>query len=316
MPSRQLLHTTASHLRILGLFLGVFCTAAATVTPAAGADDQSGSSPTAYQPGPMLQRFLDGPMAGCEEIVFAVRVPGRDHWYVTFGNYASFLPEPGGPSLQGRGWCLLGLWRGRTALPAESADRQADGAAGGSRRAASAIPQLHYDGQKILFCLPQGRNAPVPPLRDQHRRHRADAADRRAGRRHRADLLPGREHRLLLVALPAVRQLLVHARGHALSLRCRRLEHPHALEQQRPRQHAVDAARRPRALHAMGVRRPQPGPLPPPVDDEPRRHGPDGLLRQPARRHRHARRQADPGHATRWSPPSRRVTGARNIWAT
>ena len=27
-------------------------------------------------------------MNGVDEIVFAVRVPGRDHWYVTFGNYA------------------------------------------------------------------------------------------------------------------------------------------------------------------------------------------------------------------------------------
>jgi hypothetical protein len=42
-----------------------------------------------YTPGPMLRRFLEGPMAGVEEIVFAVRVPGRDHWYVTFGSYAN-----------------------------------------------------------------------------------------------------------------------------------------------------------------------------------------------------------------------------------
>ena len=30
-------------------------------------------------PGPILSRFLDGPMKGVEEIVFAVRVPGHDH---------------------------------------------------------------------------------------------------------------------------------------------------------------------------------------------------------------------------------------------
>ena len=41
----------------------------------------------------MLKRFLDGPMKGVDEIVFAVRVPGRDHWYVTFGNYADHSPE-------------------------------------------------------------------------------------------------------------------------------------------------------------------------------------------------------------------------------
>jgi len=41
-----------------------------------------------HAPGPMLERFLKGPMAEVDEIVFAVRVPGRDHWYVTFGNYS------------------------------------------------------------------------------------------------------------------------------------------------------------------------------------------------------------------------------------
>ncbi|RMF88909.1 MAG: hypothetical protein D6741_18530, partial [Planctomycetota bacterium] len=30
-----------------------------------------------YTPGPMLSRFLAGPMRDVEEIVFAVRVPGR-----------------------------------------------------------------------------------------------------------------------------------------------------------------------------------------------------------------------------------------------
>jgi len=45
-------------------------------------------------PGPMLKRFLDGPMKGVEEIIFAVRVPGRDHWYVTFGNYADRSEYP------------------------------------------------------------------------------------------------------------------------------------------------------------------------------------------------------------------------------
>src|SRR4030042_170061 len=47
-----------------------------------------------YRPGPMLQEFLDGPMARVDEIIFAVRVPGRDHWYVTFGNYANHSDSP------------------------------------------------------------------------------------------------------------------------------------------------------------------------------------------------------------------------------
>ena len=51
--------------------------------------------------------------------------------------------------------------------------------------------------------------------------------------------------------------------------------------------------------------------LPPPVDDESRRHRPDGLLRQPAPRHRDDRRQADPRHATRSWPSSRPGHGQR-----
>ena len=47
-----------------------------------------------YTPGPMLERFLEGPMADVDEIVFAVRVPGRDHWYVTFGNYSDHSTKP------------------------------------------------------------------------------------------------------------------------------------------------------------------------------------------------------------------------------
>ena len=145
------------------------------------------------------------------------------------------------------------------------------------RRPRSAAPLRR---QENPLRLPQGRRASVPSLRDQHRRQRPAPTHRRPRRRHRADLLPRRQHRLLLVALPAVCELLVHARGHALPLRRRRPQHPHALHQQRPRQHALGAARRPRALHALGIRRPQPGALPSPLDDESRRHRPDGLLRQ------------------------------------
>jgi hypothetical protein len=34
-----------------------------------------------------LKAVLQGPLAGCEEIVFAQRVSGRDHWYGNFGHY-------------------------------------------------------------------------------------------------------------------------------------------------------------------------------------------------------------------------------------
>ena len=51
--------------------------AAAVAGPAAG-QAASGAIPKAV---------LNGPLAGCEEIVFAQRVSGRDHWYGNFGHY-------------------------------------------------------------------------------------------------------------------------------------------------------------------------------------------------------------------------------------
>lgn len=109
-----------------------------------------------HTPGPMLERFLDGPMAGVDEIVFAVRVPGRDHWYVTFGSYSDhslnppqrlgFKKEDGvywGYSEGGR-LCRLNLRTGRLKVILEDPR-------GGIRD-----PQVHYDGRKILFSYRKG----------------------------------------------------------------------------------------------------------------------------------------------------------------
>ncbi|MFZ2642228.1 MAG: hypothetical protein WA117_14615, partial [Verrucomicrobiia bacterium] len=110
-------------------------------------------------PGPMLSRFLDGPMKGVEEIVFAVRVPGRDHWYVTFGNYADdseyaqrlgFKKEEGvhwGYSEGGR-LCRKNLRTGKVTTIFEDMK-------GGVRD-----PQLSYDGKKILFAYRKGGTHP------------------------------------------------------------------------------------------------------------------------------------------------------------
>jgi len=121
--------------------------------------DPAGASQTEpappYQPGPMLTRFLEGPMAGVDEIIFAVRVPGRDHWYVTFGNYCDHSGPPkdrGFKMEDGVYWgyadggrlCRLNLRTGqlRSIL---------DDPAGGVRD-----PQVHYDGKKILFSYRKG----------------------------------------------------------------------------------------------------------------------------------------------------------------
>ncbi|NLX97091.1 MAG: hypothetical protein GXY83_13025 [Rhodopirellula sp.] len=110
----------------------------------------SGAAAADYQPGPMLQKMLDGPMAGVDEIIFANRVPGRDHWYVTFGNYAGDSDDPQRLAFKkedgvywgygdGARLCRLNLRTGELKIILEDP-------AGGIRD-----PQVHYDGQKILF---------------------------------------------------------------------------------------------------------------------------------------------------------------------
>ena len=235
-------------------------------------------------PGRCCNRMLAGDLHGIDEIVFAVRVPGRDHWYVNFGYYSCDYGPPRDQNfgLYPDGEGAARLRRRRPAVPAEPADRPAARPAGrpAGRRPRSAGP-LRRAEDPVL----------VPPRRHAHVITCTRSTSTAAGLRQLTDgpdddieptYLPGRRHRVRLQPLPAVRQLLVQPRGHAVPLRRRRREHPHAVQQQRPRQHALGAARRPRALHALGIRRPHPGPLPSPVDDEPGRHRPDDLLRQPA----------------------------------
>ena len=105
---------------------------------------------------PMLKRFLEGPMKGVDEIVFAVRVPGRDHWYVTFGNYSDHSETPpqklGFKFEDGVYWgygegarlCRLNLRTGQIKV-------LLDDPKGGVRD-----PQLHYSGEKILFSYRPG----------------------------------------------------------------------------------------------------------------------------------------------------------------
>ena len=221
-----------------------------------------------------------------------------------FGKY------PDGESLRGYGdggrLCRLNLRTGelRTIL---------DDPQGGVRD-----PQMHYDGKKILFSYRRGGSPTY---------HLYEINIDGTGLTQLTD--DGPDDDIEPVYLPDGGIMFVSSRcrrfvncwytrvAHALPLRRRRGEHPHRVEQQRSRQHALGAARRTHPLHALGVRRSVAGPLPPSLDGQPRRHGPDDLLRQPVRRHGHARRQADPGHeqdrgfvfAGAWPP---RASGARD----
>jgi hypothetical protein len=107
------------------------------------------------EPGRLLERFLEGPMAGVDEIVFAVRVCGFDHWYANFGYYSASVPEypphdgiPGEktPPLFGDGGRLC-----RYNLRTHELRVLLDDATGGVRD-----PQVHYDAQKILFSYRKG----------------------------------------------------------------------------------------------------------------------------------------------------------------
>ncbi|MCU0870987.1 MAG: hypothetical protein MUE50_01450 [Pirellulaceae bacterium] len=102
-------------------------------------------------------RAFAGSGADCEEIVFAQRVSGQDHWYGNFGHYSDghaghYAPASTPSSVdyfkyafgEGGRLCRLHLQTGKLTV-------LLDDPAGGVRD-----PDVHYDGQKILFSYRQG----------------------------------------------------------------------------------------------------------------------------------------------------------------
>ena len=107
------------------------------------------------KPSRLLQTFLEGPMADVEEIIFAERVPGNDHWYANFGHYwcgreeypVERLPQGWQPDpifKPGGRLCRLSLRTGQLKTLLDDPD-------GGVRD-----PQVHYGGEKILFSYRKG----------------------------------------------------------------------------------------------------------------------------------------------------------------
>ena len=91
----------------------------------------------------MMERFLSGPMAGAEEIIFSARRPGRDgHWYANFGYYG---PDENRKAY-GEGGKLYRLNLKTRRLTPILEDPK-----GGIRD-----PQVHYDGRKIIFSWRKG----------------------------------------------------------------------------------------------------------------------------------------------------------------
>ena len=114
--------------------------------PAVASGQATPSDPA--HPG-LLKEFLAGPMAGAEEVVFAVRYPGSPskdgHWYANFGYYG---PDANRKAYGDSGKLMrLNLRTGKLTTLLEDAT-------GGVRD-----PQVHYDGKKILFSYRKGGSA-------------------------------------------------------------------------------------------------------------------------------------------------------------
>jgi len=115
---------------------------------------------TGVRHSPMLERMLEGPMAHVDSIVFAVRVPGHDHWYVNFGHYSGHQPDAVQNAFKecedgllwgyGEGGALVKLNLRTGELEVILYDET-----GGIRD-----PQVYYDGTKILFAYRKGGTKP------------------------------------------------------------------------------------------------------------------------------------------------------------
>ena len=119
--------------------------ASAVLSLVLAASGAFGAKPAAVTPPEpdLLTDFLEGPMADVDEIVFAIRQPGKDgHWYANFGYYADdeqrLLYGDGGRL------CRLNLRSGKLTV-------LLDDSSGGVRD-----PVVHYDAEKILFSYRPG----------------------------------------------------------------------------------------------------------------------------------------------------------------
>jgi hypothetical protein len=104
---------------------------------------------------PMLAQMLESQMKEVESIVFAIRIPGRDHWYVTFGNYSGNQHNTKQLAWKEEDGLLWGYGEGAALVKLNlrngNLDVLLEDTKGGIRD-----PQIHYDGQKILFSYRPG----------------------------------------------------------------------------------------------------------------------------------------------------------------
>ncbi len=127
---------------------------------AAFAASPASTTPSAAKSSPMLNAMLAGPMAGVDEIVFAVRRAVNYHYYENFGEFVYHVkrayapPEEAdaGPPLplyaQGGRLCRLNLRTRKLTVLLDDP------------RGSVRDPQVHYDGQRILFSYRRGEETP------------------------------------------------------------------------------------------------------------------------------------------------------------
>ena len=104
---------------------------------------------------PVLEQMLAGPMSHVEHIIFAIRIPGRDHWYANFGNYSGPQAEPRELAWKEEDGLLWAYGDG-TALVKQNIRTGELEVIFYDERGGVRDAQLHYDGQKILMSYRPG----------------------------------------------------------------------------------------------------------------------------------------------------------------
>jgi hypothetical protein len=114
----------------------------ATNPTAQAQDSSNGPQPSAEAARARVQKLLDGPMRGLDEIVFAVRSVIPEHWYANFGYFSPDADR----KCYGKGGrlCRLNLRTGKLTMLVDDPE------------GAVRDPCVAYDGQRIVFSYRPG----------------------------------------------------------------------------------------------------------------------------------------------------------------
>jgi len=146
----------------LCLITAIWCHGEAAEADLAGKESKAQLSATvvpgkvAVKQSKILRQWLvDGTLSGAEEIVFCLRIHGRDHWYGNFAYYSAEMPVPKERFFkkedgllwaygEGGALCRLNLRTGKVTVLLHD------------ERGGFRDPHVHYDARKILFSYRPG----------------------------------------------------------------------------------------------------------------------------------------------------------------